>query len=188
MKSEKPKKIFFVASEGESEESYARMLSLFATEMNLDIRIKRAYLYGGSPSVMTNEAIKKSDQYDQRVPKQRKIFIKAIFLDTDNATKAEISKITTELKRHGFIIIWQKPNHEDFLWRHFNGKGRIPPGPGKIKEDFKKFWPDYEKNYPAENLKKKIDLSKIIEVAHSLKNEGDDGFLALLEKMGLSKG
>ncbi len=134
---------------------------------------------------MANEAIEKSDQDDQQVPKDRKIFIKAIFLDTDNACDKEISKITNQLKQHDFIVIWQRPNHEAFLWRHFNDKGRAPPDPGKIKEDFKRFWPDYKKNYPADDLKKKIDLPKIIEVAHSLKNEGDDGFLVLLEKTGL---
>ncbi len=160
------------------------MLDTYAKEEGLDIRLSIKILNGGHRSSMVEKAIKAAIKEDQGKPKSRRTYIRAIFLDTDNATEAEISELTDKLKANHFIAIWQKPNHEAFLWRHFNKKYQKPPDPGKVKEDIKQFFPGYKKGCPADDLKRKIDLPKIIKVAHSLENEGDDGFINLLKKIG----
>lgn len=181
------KRIAFAACEGKSELRYTKMLNSFAEDNDLDIFFNPIDLDGGGYAKMANKAIDDSIDFDKPKDDDRKISIKTIFFDTDNLNDLDnetIQKTDSQLKKMGFIIIRQCPNHEAFLWRHFNDRNRVPPDPGKIKEDFKRFWPDYEKNYPADDLKKKVTLSKIIEVAHSLKGEGESGFIDLLLKIG----
>jgi hypothetical protein len=84
------------------------------------------------------------------------------------------------LRREGFIAIWQRPDHEGLLLRHFDGHERADPPAGQAMAALRAVWDGYRKNLPA------ADLQKVLTRDHVLRAAGVEAqLMALLIVLGL---
>ena len=74
-------------------------------------------------------------------------------------------EVQTILDRKRFISIWQRPDHEGFLLRHFEGHERRDPPPGASLGALRALWPGYHKNMSASELQTEIDLEHVLRAA-----------------------
>jgi len=122
MKKRTKKKGIFVACEGKSEQAYVARLNELAEEQNLAVFLKALVLNGGGLSKMIQTAIKEAKMNSYKKMK------KAILMDKDLCSKnpIECQKAEEKAQKNGFLIIWQEPDYEGFLRRHFgNEQGNL---------------------------------------------------------------
>lgn len=136
---------FFVACEGKSELVYARFIEEVAKDAGLHITFEVCQYYGGDPSVIASGAITDAADVDSSADPIRAKFL---FLDSDRLdekSKKDRDEIVKMLQDEGFIVIWQNPDHEGFLLRHFEGHENDRPQRGKSLRALKAVWPKYDK-------------------------------------------
>jgi hypothetical protein len=92
---------------------------------------------------------------------------KAIILDSDRLADApERGRRAIDLlTRERFTTIWQEPDHEGFLLRHFPGRSTHNPPRGRSLQALQEVWPEYHKNMTAADLKKKFTLQDVARAA-----------------------
>ena len=154
----------FLACEGKSEMSYGFFLQRLADDGGLRIHIVMVELEAtGNPFVLAQHAVsdfERQEALDEKNKKNRgnRLVGKAILLDTDRAEEhpEEGRRARELLKREGFTAIWQSPDHEGFLLRHFPGCENKKPPRGTSMTALKREWPEYRKGQmtPADFMKK----------------------------------
>lgn len=169
----------FLACEGESEQSYGVLLQKLAEAQD-----KRFFMVtqnlrgGGNPFRLANRAV----EGFRREQAKAACVAKVIMLDADlrgqmpdHANRAE-----DLLRREGFIAIWQRPDHEGLLLRHFEGHERADPPAGRAMEALQAVWDGYRKNMSSS------DLQKVLTHNHVLRAAGVEApLMALLIVLGL---
>ena len=86
------------------------------------------------------------------------------------------------LQWEGFTTIWQKPDHEGLLLRHFAGHDHDDPARGRSMAALQAVWPGYHKNMAAADLQRQLMLEHITRAAGVTEE-----LMALLRMLGLCR-
>ena len=151
---------FFLACEGESEYSYVKFLDSLADKHSR----KRVHLDpfvingGGNPNRILEQS---EEKYESKLRNKIGGYKKKLILMDSDIYQRCSSNIRNEFVRQlnakKFGVIWQKPDHEGFLIRHFSNS--VTPRLGHTVDQLQKFWPNYHKNMPVEDIEKKLDIN-----------------------------
>lgn len=175
----KARKIIFIGCEGESERSYGKFLHDLAEQHGCNIQIL-AFIpkSTGNSLMIAKGSIKEASR---RVDKGVSKFV---LFDYDKAIEiprqAEVAE--AELRKSGFIPIWQHPDHEGLLLRHFEAHRNSDPRSGETFNRLRSVWPDYQKNMNAANIQKKLALHHVLCAASV-----NPSFKMLIEAIGLDR-
>jgi len=154
----------FLGCEGESEQGYGVLLQRLSDAESLKIHIVVKNLQpAGDPLALAEKATLHCDKENRKAP----LIGKAILLDADRLIEPpDRGRRACELlQRAGFITIWQKPDHEGFLLRHFAGHDDDDPARGRSMAALKAVWPGYYKNMAAADLQRQLALEHITRAA-----------------------
>lgn len=154
----------FLGCEGESEQGYGVLLQRLADRADLRIHIVIKNLQpAGDPLALAEKAVRQFSKDSQKAP-----FIgKAIMLDTDRlAEPPDRGRRALELlEREQFTAVWQRPDHEGLLLRHFLGHEHDNPPRGRSMTALQAVWPDYRKNTAATDLQQQLTLAHVTRAA-----------------------
>jgi hypothetical protein len=168
---------FFIAVEGESEQSFVTWLQR-VSETKLSVHLDGVLLGGGGFKSM----LQKADRLRKRRSRNGNYKHCFLLVDADRADQGDwsIEKLRAEAARLKFSICVQRPNHEGLLLRMFPGMEREIPDAASIPAKLKRHWPTYQKPMNAHALERQFSLKDV----HRVANEDAD-VRALLEKIGL---
>lgn len=171
----------FFGCEGESEQAYGKFLNTLAKKMDLKVHIST---FVASPAGDAFVVIQKSIKEFKIRSENRDIFkAKFVLLDSDTLSQIENrkrDKMYKMIKDNGFIAIWQCPDHEGFLLKHFDGHQNSNPSKRDSEIMLKKVWPEYKKNIPADKIEKALDIDKVIRASSV-----NESFMKILKIIGV---
>ena len=154
----------FLGCEGESEQGYGVLLQRLSDAESLKIHIVIKNLQpAGDPLALAEKAALHFDKENRKAP----LIGKAILLDADRlAEPPDRGRRACELlQREGFVTIWQKPDHEGLLLRHFAGHDHDDPARGRSMAALQAVWAGYHKNMAAVDLQRQLTLEHITRAA-----------------------
>ena len=173
----------FLGCEGKSEEGYGHFLQRLAvaSKLKTHIQVRRLQPSAGDPRFLAKRAIQLVQE--QEKGDRRRFHYKALILDADRLDELPDrgDSVFRLLEQEGFLAIWQRPDHEGLLLRHFPGHERDDPPQGASMNALHKAWPEYHKNMDAMALAKQFSLEDVQRVAKVLPELQD-----LLEAIGLA--
>lgn len=152
----------FIGCEGQSEQSYVKLLQGYAT---LPVHLDSVLLQpGGGDAGSLLERAKYHHNRNQKLsgPYQ------AAFLLLDKDKLGNSSTIELEKRAHGagIKLIWQDPCHEAFLLRHFPGcQNKRPADSAASMEALLRLYASYVKGTSARHLQSLITLDMIRQAA-----------------------
>jgi hypothetical protein len=149
----------FLGCEGESEQGYGAFLQKLADESGLSVHVLPVNLQpAGDPIALVEKAVKSY----AREEKKGGFAGKAIVLDVDRLAELPDhgQRVLNLLTHEQFCAIWQRPDHEGFLLRHFAGHDQDDPPRGRSMAALQTVWPAYHKNMSA------VDLKRTLSIAH----------------------
>lgn len=156
---------FFIGGEGKSEKAYGQYIQDVAWEENLPVTFELCDCGGGDPLVVINKAIRECNNRDSvDYPFKGKFLL----IDSDrleDMSSNDVAKIMKLLSCNNFTPIWQDPDHEGFLLRHFIGHENDCPSRGQSWKALLGVWPDYGKGRSRRDYYKKITLDDVRRVA-----------------------
>lgn len=171
----------FFGCEGESEQAYGKFLNTLAKKMDLKVHIST---FVASPAGDAFAVIQKSIRECKIRSGNRDIFkAKIVLLDSDTLSRIKGEKkerMYKMINESEFIAIWQSPNHEGFLLKHFDGHQNSSPSKKDLKMMLRKVWPEYKKNIRAEKIEKALDIDKVIRASSVNEN-----FMKILKIIGV---
>jgi hypothetical protein len=132
-------------------------LQRLADESGLTVHVVPVNLRpAGDPLALAEKAVKAFNKEE----KKGGFFGKAIILDADrlNDPPDRGQRALRLLASEGFTTVWQRPDHEGLLLRHFSGHEYDDPPRGLSMSGLRGQWPEYRKNLPALELKRKLTL------------------------------
>ena len=169
---------FFLAVEGEGEQSFIKWLGELSDQNGLHIALDCQPLGGGGYRSMLANAIR----YRER--KERKKATAAILLlDADRSALDDgwtIDKLREEATQKNFNLCVQSPNQEGVLFRMFSGNESLQPNVTTVHRQLLSVWPEYKKPVDARALSAKFTLQDLLRVARS-----DSELRMLLQTIGL---
>lgn len=154
----------FLGCEGESEQAYGALLQRLAAGAGLHVHIVIKNLQpAGDQLALAEKAVCIFKRENREVSFKGK----AIMLDSDRLSDApERGRKACELLRNNnFTAIWQKPDHEGLLLRHFAGHAHDSPERGDSMQALQACWPGYHKNMAAADLQRTLTLQHISRAA-----------------------
>ncbi|MGD0816278.1 MAG: hypothetical protein ABSA83_22015 [Verrucomicrobiota bacterium] len=170
---------FFLAVEGESEQSLVRWLQTLS-EKELHIHLDVVPLGGGGFKSMLERAVRLHERHC-RIGVYRDRFL---LVDGDRAEQGDsIEKLKREAAKHGFTVCVQNPNHEGLLLRMMPGMEREIPDAASANARLRSRWANYEKPMNAHALGRQFSLDDLLRVASV-----DIDLATLLRKIGLMGG
>lgn len=154
----------FLGCEGESEQGYGVLLQRLADSAELKVHIVIKNLQpAGDPLALVEKAIRQFKKDSQKAP-----FIgKAIMLDADRLDEPRDRGLRALdlLTREQFTAVWQRPDHEGLLLRHFPGHEHDSPPRGRSMASLQAVWPGYHKNTAAADLQRQLSLDHVTRAA-----------------------
>jgi hypothetical protein len=172
---------FFVAVEGESEQSFLVWLQVLA-QGELHIHLDDVLLGGGGFKSMLEKAVKQhargckiSGAYKDRF----------LIVDADHAQQGDwsIDRLKAEAAKHKFTVCVQSPNHEGLLLRMMPGMEREISDAASSETKLKSRWQNYQKPVNAHALGRQFSLDDLLRVARVDSDLGN-----FLKKIGLMAG
>ena len=156
MQGRKPRKRIFLGSEGISERNYGQFLKLITDNHNLQIHIDCNYVTGGGdPLKVVQESIRLMKRNSRN---HGNYLVKAVMLDSDKLGRStdRDNKIRPLAADHDVKLLYNDPNFEAFLLRHFPGcESKMPPADTSLSE-LEKVWPAYLKGIDARSIYKQL--------------------------------
>jgi hypothetical protein len=172
---------FFVAVEGESEQSFVKWLREPSLEKNLPIHLDVVLLGGGGFKSMLQKAVRLHKQRCRRGAYKDRFLI----VDRDRAEQGDwaIEKLRLAADKHRIAVCVQSPNHEGLLFRMMPGMEREIPDAASAETKLKSQWPNYQKPVNAHTLGRQFSLDDLLRVARV-----DPDLETLLKRIGLLGG
>jgi len=169
---------FFVAVEGESEQSFVTWLQILS-QRELHIHLDGFPLDGGGFKSMLEKAVRLLKRHRKTAGAYQDCFL---VLDGDRAEQGDwpIEKLRREAAKHKITVCVQNPNHEGLLFRMLPGMEREIPDAASAATKLKSRWPNYQKPVNARTLGRQFTLDDLLRVASV-----DPDLKALLNKIGL---
>ena len=168
---------FFVAVEGESEQSFVKWLQTLS-ENELHIHLDAVLLGGGGFKSMLQKAVRLHNRGCRKGAYQDRILI----VDRDRAEQGDwtVKELKQQAAQYEFTVCVQCPNHEGLLLRMLPGMEREIPDAASAEAKLKSRWPSYQKPVNANALGRKFSLEDLLRVARV-----DPDLESLLKKIGL---
>jgi len=176
-----PKAPVFLGCEGASEVAYGQLLNDFLRDLGLPFHLEVVSLNpgAGDPENLLRRARQKIAEWQNRRSVFRHRFV---LIDIDRAV-GRVTQIEAAAQDARIEIVWQRPNHEGLLLRHFLETERTRPhDSGDAKNLLVRHWPDYKKGMPRQQLARRIDLTSVRRAAS---HEAD--LLSLLRRIRLAE-
>jgi hypothetical protein len=172
---------FFVAVEGESEQSFIAWLQRLS-ESELHIHLDVFLLRGGGFKSMLESA---AHHHKRRSITSGAYKDRFLVVDGDRAEQGDwpIEKLRIEASKHKFTVCVQNPNHEALLLRMMPGMEHEIPDAASAGTRLKRQWENYQKPVNANTLERKFSLADLLRVASA-----DTDLRAFLERIGLMGG
>ena len=171
---------FFVAVEGESEQSFVTWLQALS-QKELHIHLDGIPLGGGGYKSMLQKAVRLHKRRGKGAPYRDRFLV----VDRDRAEQGDwsIEKLRGEAAKHKITVCVQSPNHEGLLFRMMPGMERDIPDAASAETKLKSRWPNYQKPVNAHALGRQFSLDDLVRVARE-----DPDLETLLQKIGLMSG
>jgi hypothetical protein len=154
------RKRIFLGCEGQSEQAYGRFLNNLAELSGAKVHVVTVNLQpAGDPHKL---AIKAMDAR-KRLEREGGFVGAALMLDIDRLEELPDKgrRVREILIESELITIWQVPDHEGFLLRHFRGyEDSILPR-GKSFDPLRAEWPTYHKNMAAMDLQRTLTIDHV---------------------------
>ena len=172
---------FFVAVEGESEQSFVTWLQVLS-QKELHIHLDGVPLGGGGFKSMLEKAVRLLKRRCKTAGAYQDCFL---IVDGDRAEQGDwsIDKLRREATKHKITVCVQNPNHEGLLFRMMRGMEREIPDAASAATRLKSRWPNYQKPVNAHALGRQFTLDDLLRVASV-----DADLETLLKKIGLMGG
>jgi hypothetical protein len=172
---------FFVAVEGESEQSFVTWLQVLS-EQDLHIHLDGVPLGGGGFKSMLEKAVRLLKRRCKTAGAYEACFL---VVDGDRAGQGDwsIEKLRQEAAKQKITICVQNPNHEGLLFRMMRGMEREIPDAASAETKLKSRWPNYQKPMNAHALGRQFSLDDLLRVANV-----DCDLENFLKKIGLMGG
>jgi hypothetical protein len=172
---------FFLAVEGESEQSFVKWLQELSEE-HLHIHLDGVPLGGGGFKSMLQKAVRLHRRRCQNAGAYQDRFL---IVDRDRAVQGDwsIENLRREAAKHHIAVCVQSPNHEGLLLRMMAGMEHEIPDAASAETRLKSRWPDYQKPVNAHALARRFSLGDLLRVASV-----DSDLASLLKKIGLMGG
>jgi len=153
---------FFLAVEGEGEQSFVRWLQELADFRGLHIHLDCKPLSGGGLEAMLKRAI----VYRKRGLK-REYEASFLIVDGDRADSGDcsIDELRRRADRSNIRVCVQQPNQEGLLLRMLPGKERLRPDKESAIRLLRAEWPDYQKPVDAYTLSQRFSIDDLRRVA-----------------------
>jgi hypothetical protein len=154
---------FFLAGEGESEQSFIRWLQLLS-DGSLSVHLDSYTLGGGGYRTMLEDAV---NEHRRRVRSRGPYEACFLIVDGDRAGGQEwtIEELREKASKHGFTVVIQRPNYEGLLYRMSPGKERDIPSASTAQTKLRTFWETYKKPVNAQMLKSHFTLDDLLRLA-----------------------
>jgi hypothetical protein len=171
---------FFVAVEGESEQSFVAWLQILS-EKELHIHLDSVLLGGGGYKSM----LLKAARLHKRRCRTGAYRARFLIVDGDRAGQGDwsIDELRREATKQKIIVCVQSPNHEGLLFRMMPGMERETPDAASVAAKLKSRWPIYEKPMNAHALGRRFSLDDLLRVA-----KVDSDLQTLLKRIGFIGG
>lgn len=160
------RKRFFLAVEGESEQSFAKWIQELADEKDLNVHLQCDVLSGGGYSSMLRDAANRKMRAEKRKGPFKAAFL---LLDEDRAQQPQpdwpIERLRTQADSKGLIFCGQKPNLEGLLLRMLPGRERTILSAASVDAQLHILLPEYKKPFDAQSLAQKFTLGDLMRVA-----------------------
>jgi hypothetical protein len=172
---------FFLAVEGESEQSFVTWLQVLSRK-ELHIHLDALLLGGGGFKSMLQKAVRLHKRRRRTAGAYQDRFL---IVDSDRADQGDwtIEKLRREAAKHKIIVCVQSPNHEGLLLRMMPGMEREIPDAASAQTKLKSRWPSYQKPVNAHALGRQFSLDDLLRVATV-----DSELATLLKRIGLMAG
>ena len=172
---------FFVAVEGESEQSFVKWLQSLS-EKELHIHLDGVQLGGGGFKSMLQKAVRLHKRRCRIAGAYQDRFL---VVDGDRAEQGDwsIEKLRHEAAKYKITVCVQNPNHEGLLLRMMSGMQHEIPDAASAEKRLESRWPNYQKPVNAHTLGRQFSLEDLLRVASI-----DPDLGTLLKKIGLMGG
>jgi hypothetical protein len=141
---------FFLGCEGESEQSYGRLLQEIADQLpDVHIHLDLQVLQGGDPLAIVEEACQKVRQHARN---RGPFSAQAVLLDADRRGQNpnRDSRMEALARKENLRLVWQHPCHE-----------ALPSNSSVALAVLLQHWPEYRKPMSANRLAARIGLAQI---------------------------
>lgn len=155
----------FLGCEGESEQGYGALLQRLVDANGAKIHVVPVNLQpAGNPLELAKKAERK---LAEEIRRGGPFAAQAVMLDTDRLPDLPDGghEAKAILTRCGMIAIWQRPDFEGFLLRHFAGHAYDNPPRGSSMIALLALWAGYHKNMSAAELQRRIGLDDVLRAA-----------------------
>lgn len=172
---------FFVAVEGENEQSFVTWLQALS-QKELHIHLDGIPLGGGGFKSMLQKAV---HLHKRRCRTSGAYKDRFLVVDGDRAEQGDwsIEKLRREAAKHKITVYVQSPNHEGLLLRMMRGMEHEIPDAASAETRLKSRWPNYQKPVNAHALGRQFSLDDLLRVANV-----DPDLETLLKRIGLMGG
>jgi len=170
---------FFVAVEGESEQSFVAWLQTLAGGKNLPVHLDGVLLGGGGFSSMLKKAV---SEHKRRSQIKGAYTHRFLIVDEDRAEQGDwpIEQLRQEALKNKIVVCIQRPNHEGLLYRLKAGFERDFAEARQMASKLRAHWPTYEKPVNAQKLQNRFSLDDLLRAATA-----DSDLAVLLRAIGL---
>ncbi len=155
---------FFVAAEGESEQSLAAWLQFLCDEQGLRVHLDIHVAGGGDSLAIVQFA---NARYDREQSPNDPFNAGFVLLDSDRL-RGDIRSgrdPAAALERYGLYGVYLKPNLESLLLRLHRGQETQRPTADDATRRLRSLWPDYKKPASAHALRKRFGIEDLRRVA-----------------------
>ncbi len=160
------RKRFFLAVEGESEQSFVKWIQNLADESGLNVHLQCYVLSGGGYSSMLRDAANRKMREEKRKDPFKAAFL---LLDEDRAQQPQpdwpTERLRSQADSKGLIFCGQKPNFEGLLLRMLPGRERTILPAASVDAQLPTLLPGYKKPIDAQSLAWKFTLDDLMRVA-----------------------
>ncbi|MCE0484761.1 MAG: hypothetical protein LV479_11055 [Methylacidiphilales bacterium] len=159
-----PKRIrYFVAVEGESEQSFVRWLQYLA-DAELHIHLDTYPLGGGGFASMLEKTV---NEHKKRAGRHGTYKNRFLIIDADRANSNDwpLDQLRAEAHTHHIKVIVQRPNHEGLLYRIISHEVHDIPVANAAQARLRRHWEHYEKPADAAQLRRHLNFDALIKVA-----------------------
>jgi hypothetical protein len=158
------RKRIFIASEGESEQSFVKWLQQLSDQQELHIHLDCQTLEGGGYKTMLERSVRERKRKERYRAK-----FSILLVDSDRAERGDdgwtLSRLEQQASNQNIKICVQNPNLEGILLRMLPNNERLQPIGAKAHSQLCQAWPDYQKPVDARTLAAKFCLDDLLRVA-----------------------
>lgn len=155
----------FLGCEGESEQGYGALLQRLSDASGAKTHLVLVNLQpAGDPLELAKKAERK---LAEEIKRGGPFAAQAVMLDTDRLPELPDGGLGAKaiLARNKMIVIWQRPDFEGLLLRHFEGHQHDNPPRGRSVAALSALWGGYHKNMSAAELQRMIELNHVLRAA-----------------------